>query len=187
MTKAERIALEVQGATHIYEILSLLGEDPDREGLANTPTRFIKMLEAMVVPEEISFTTFANEGTDQMILQTDIPFFALCEHHMVPFFGVAHVGYLPKGRIVGLSKLARAVRYCAKGLRTQERITTAIADLLERELDPAGVGVILRARHLCMEMRGVQTHDVFTTTSALRGAFAEEDGVVRSEFFSLIK
>jgi GTP cyclohydrolase I len=130
-------------------------------------------------------TTFDAEGADEMIVQQGIPFAALCEHHLLPFLGTATVGYVPDGRIVGLSKLARAVRHCARGFQNQERITRSVADLLERELRPRGVAVLIRAEHLCMSIRGVRAPGSMTTTNDLRGVFRAEDGLARAEFLSL--
>lgn len=166
-------------------ILHHLGEDPEREGLRDTPRRVLASLRALTTKPEFKFTTFESEGMSEMIVQTDIPFFSLCEHHMLPFFGTASLCYIPNGRIVGLSKLARTVQYCATGLQNQERITTGVADMLEQNLHPQGVGVVLKARHLCMEMRGVKTHDVFTTTSCMRGTL--NDAKSRSEFLGFIR
>ena len=171
---------------HVRELLTALGEDPDREGLRDTPRRMVAMLRELCHREPFNFTTFDSEGMSEMIVQSHIPFYSLCEHHVAPFMGEAHVAYIPNGKIVGLSKLARAVGYCAKGLQNQERITQAIANMLEENLHPAGIGVILRARHLCMEMRGVKSHDTWTTTSCLRGALFEKSEA-RAEFMGLIR
>jgi len=165
-------------------LLLALGHDPDREGLAETPKRVARMLVAHCTPEPFAFTTFSSEGMSELIVQAPIPFHSLCEHHMLPFMGTAAVAYIPNGKIVGLSKLARAVRHCAAGLQNQERITTAVADMLEANLQPKGVGVVLRARHLCMEMRGVRAADVYTVTSCLRGALFDKPEA-RAEFLSL--
>lgn len=158
---------------HFRRILEYLGEDPTREGLLDTPKRYIKFMKQFLTQEEFNFTTFENEGTDEMIIQKDIPFFSLCEHHTAPFFGVATVAYIPGDKIVGLSKLARAVRYYAGRFQNQERITQQVAERLEKELAPKGVAVTLKARHFCMEMRGVKTHDVHTITTKLTGIFKE--------------
>lgn len=166
-------------------LLRYLGEDPEREGLRDTPRRVLASLRALTTKPEFKFTTFESEGMNEMVVQTDIPFFSLCEHHMLPFFGTASLCYIPNGRIVGLSKLARTVQYCATGLQNQERITTQIAAMLEEHLHPQGIGIVLKARHLCMEMRGVKTHDVFTTTSCMRGAL--NDAATRAEFLRLIR
>ncbi|MEN6605871.1 MAG: GTP cyclohydrolase I FolE [Bryobacteraceae bacterium] len=169
----------------IQLMLHNLGQDVTREGLKDTPRRMATMLRKLCDGEPFVFTTFENEGINEMVVQSPIPFYSLCEHHVLPFIGTAAVAYIPNGRIVGLSKLARAVQYCARGLQNQERITTAVADLLEVNLHPNGIGVVLQARHLCMEMRGVQVPGVYTTTSCLRGAI-KEDGRAREEFMQLL-
>lgn len=171
---------------HFKEILKLLGEDVKREGLQETPKRYIKFMREFLKPKEFKFTTFDAEGTDEMIVQTNIPFYSLCEHHVAPFFGVADVAYIPNDKIVGLSKLARCVDLYANKLQNQERITTQIAERLQNELSPKGVAVHLRAQHLCMCMRGVKKHDTWTATSKLIGVFKNE-GMARSEFLQLIK
>lgn len=167
-------------------ILEHLGEDPTREGLVETPKRYIKFLKQFLTKDEFNFTTFENEGTDEMIIQKDIPFFSLCEHHVAPFFGTATVAYIPGERIVGLSKLARTVRHYASNLQNQERITSQVAERLQEELQPLGVAVTLSARHFCMEMRGVKTHDVHTVTSKLTGAFKEKADT-RAEYMGHLK
>lgn len=137
-------------------------------------------------PKEFNFTTFDAEGSDEMIVQTNIPFYSLCEHHTAPFFGVAHVAYIPKGKIVGLSKLARSVDMFANRFQNQERITSQIAEKIQNELNPIGVAVVLKAQHLCMCMRGVKKHDTWTITSKMLGAF-KSDLNARNEFLNLIK
>lgn len=169
----------------VRELLAALGEDPAREGLRETPRRMAAMLAEMCRRESFKFTTFANEGINEMIVQTPIEFHSLCEHHIAPFTGVASVCYIPNGRIVGLSKLARTVAYCAKGLQNQERICTAIADMLEEHLKPQGVGVILRAQHSCMALRGVKSNP-WTTTSCMRGVLLTKPEA-RAEFLTLAK
>lgn len=160
-------------------------DDPNREGLRETPKRYIKFLDEFLSPPEFNFTTFDSEGMDQMIVQTNIPFYSLCEHHLAPFFGVGHIAYVPNGRIVGLSKLARTLEYYARRFQNQERITTQVAGRLNKELAPKGVAVMIKAQHLCMSMRGVKKHDTYTTTSNLIGIF-KDDAKARSEFFSLV-
>lgn len=174
---------EVEVATAMRRILEATGSDATREGLKDTPERYARFLRDWVTPEPFKFTTFDAEGASEMIVQSAIPFYSLCEHHLLPFHGTAAVGYIPKGRIVGLSKLARAVQACARGFQNQERITTRVARMLEDELQPEGVGVIIRAEHLCMSMRGVRAAGTMTTTQALRGVFL--DGFVRAEFMTL--
>ena len=161
-------------------------DDPAREGLAQTPKRYISFLKEFLAPQEFNFTAFNSEGMDEMIVQTNIPFYSLCEHHMVPFFGVAHIAYVPKGKIVGLSKLARTVDLYSHALQNQERITQQIAQRIEKELSPLGVGVVLTAKHLCMEMRGVKKHDTWTTTSKMVGVL-KSDLNCRQEFLNLLK
>lgn len=169
-----------------YEILSAIGEDPTREGLRETPKRYIKFMTEFLTPPEFVFTTFDAEGTDEMIVQSNIPFFSLCEHHTAPFFGVASIGYIPNGKIVGLSKLARTLEYYSRRLQNQERITTQVAERIQAELDPVGVAVTLRAQHLCMAMRGVKKHDTWTTTSKMLGVF-HSDINARQEFLNLAR
>jgi GTP cyclohydrolase I len=171
---------------HFQQILLALGEDPAREGLAETPKRYIKFMREFLEPKTFNFTTFDAEGTDEMIIQTNIPFYSICEHHTAPFFGIANVAYIPNEKIVGLSKLARAVDLYANRFQNQERITTQIAERINSELSPKGVAVHLKAQHLCMCMRGVKKHDTWTSTSKLIGLF-KEDLNVRNEFLNLIK
>lgn len=168
------------------QILEYLGEDTTREGLKETPKRYIKFLEEFLEPKEFNFTTFDAEGTDEMIIQTNIPFYSLCEHHIAPFFGVANVAYIPADKIVGLSKLARCVDLYSNRFQNQERITTQIAERLMKELNPLGVAVTLKAQHLCMCMRGVKKHDTWTMTSKMTGTFKTNLNC-RTEFLNLIK
>lgn len=170
---------------HFQEILRLLGEDETREGLIETPKRYIKFMKEFLEPKEFNFTTFDAEGTDEMIIQKDIPFYSLCEHHTAPFFGTANVAYIPKDKIVGLSKLARTVDLYANRFQNQERITTQIAERLQHELNPIGVAVSLKAQHLCMCMRGVKKHDTYTITSKLLGAF-KSNSEARNEFLKYV-
>jgi len=171
---------------NFVRILQYLGEDTKREGLKETPKRYIKFLKEFLEPKEFNFTTFDAEGTDEMIIQTNIPFYSLCEHHVAPFFGHASVGYIPNKKIVGLSKLARTVDLYANKLQNQERITTQIAERLMKELNPKGVAVVLKAQHLCMNMRGVKKYDTWTQTSKMLGIF-KDDLNCRNEFLNLIK
>jgi GTP cyclohydrolase I len=166
-------------------LLRELGEDVEREGLLETPKRHIKFLHEFTHPEPFNFTTFDAEGSTEMIVQARIPFYSLCEHHVIPFFGEAFVGYIPDGRIVGLSKLARTVKYKSSGLQNQERITAQVAQMIQDKLNPMGVGVILKARHMCMEMRGVQTCGTETTTTSFLGSF--QITAVQQEFYRRIK
>lgn len=179
-TRERRRTLEQLAA----ELLAHLDAEPGREGLADTPKRWAKAMRALVTPRPFDLTTFENDGYSQMVVQESIPFFSLCEHHLLPFFGEAVVGYVPGPRIVGISKLARTVEHFARGLQVQERMTEQVADFLQQRLEPKGVGVILRARHLCQEMRGVEKVGAVTTTSALKGTFLS-DPTARAEFLSL--
>ena len=169
---------------HFQEILKQLGEDTSREGLLETPKRYVKFMREFLAPKDFKFTTFDAEGTDEMIAQTNIPFYSLCEHHTAPFFGVATIAYIPNKKIVGLSKLARTLDFYANRFQNQERITTQVAERLIKELDPKGVAVSLKAQHLCMCMRGVKKHDTWTVTSKLLGVFKE--GEARNEFLKYI-
>lgn len=171
---------------HFQQILKQLGENTSREGLIETPKRYIKFMREFLEPKEFNFTSFDAEGTDEMIIQTNIPFYSLCEHHTAPFFGFANVAYIPNKKIVGLSKLARTVDLYANRFQNQERITTQIAERLQNELNPKGVAVTLKAQHLCMCMRGVKKHDTWTQTSKMLGVF-KDDLNCRNEFLSLIK
>ena len=166
-------------------MLRALGADLDREGMDRTPARLVDALLQLTTPKPFDFTTFPNdEGYDELVLVREIPFTSLCEHHVLPFTGTAHVGYLPSDRIVGLSKLARVVEHVSRGLQVQEGITVEIADILERELRPRGVGVVLEAEHLCMSLRGAQVPGSVTSTSALRGLL-RDDARSRQEFLAL--
>lgn len=157
----------------------------DREGLDGTPERYLKFLKEVTTREEFNFTVFDAEGMDQMIIEKSISFYSLCEHHLVPFFGVGHIAYVPDGRIAGLSKLARTLEYYSRGFQTQERITQQVASRLQQALNPKGVAVVLEAEHLCMTMRGVRKAGTKTITSAISGVFQSD--VVRTEFMNLIK
>lgn len=161
-------------------------DDPTREGLANTPRRYIKFLSEFLSPEPFHMTTFSNDGMDEMIVQTNIPFFSLCEHHLAPFFGTAAIAYIPNGKIVGLSKLARTLDKFARRLQNQERITSDVAEYINNQLAPRGVAVQLTAQHLCMSMRGIQKPGATTTTTKLIGAF-KDDAKARGEFIAIIQ
>jgi len=167
----------------IRDLLVQLHHDPAREGLVRTPERVARFLREFVIEggEPGPLTTFDAEGMNEMIVVGRVPFYSLCEHHLLPFFGTATIGYIPADRILGLSKLPRMVRAFAHGLQNQERLTQQIADRLMRALEPKGAGVVLHARHLCMEMRGIEVAGAATTTSALRGVFFE-DARCRREF-----
>lgn len=174
----------------VTEILRLIGEDPDREGLAKTPQRFARSLAFLTKGYEedpkrvINGALFVEEYSEMIVLK-DLDFFSLCEHHILPFFGTAHVAYIPKHRIVGISKLARLVEVYSRRLQVQERLTTQIACMLMDELDPLGVGVVLRAEHLCMRMRGVEKQNSIVVTSAMLGNFRTHQET-RQEFMTLV-
>lgn len=186
-SKPQNMEYSVNSAEwHFQNVLKELGEDTSREGLIETPKRYIKFMREFLEQKEFNFTTFDAEGTDEMIIQTNIPFFSLCEHHVAPFFGVGHIAYIPNKKIVGLSKLARCLDLYANKLQNQERITTQVAERLITELDAQGVAVVLKAQHFCMSMRGVKKHDTWTITSKLIGAFKEDDKA-RNEFLNMIK
>jgi len=166
-------------------LLVALGHDPDGEHLADTPRRVAQAYAELLTPRSFDLTTFPNdEGYDELVLARDIPFQSLCQHHLLPFHGVAHVGYLPDQRILGLSKLARVVELFARGLQVQERLTQQIADWLDDHVAPHGVGVVIEAEHLCMSQGGVRAQGSRTVTSAVHGLL-RNDGRSRQEFFSL--
>lgn len=169
-------------------VASILSEvdDPNREGLINTPDRHAKFWAEFLSPPEFSPTVFSSEGYDEMIVQDNIVFYSLCEHHLLPFFGTGTIAYIPKDKIIGLSKLARTLDHFSRRLQNQERVTSEVTDYLQTTLDPKGVGVILQARHLCMEMRGIQKPGAYTTTSALKGLF-KTNPQTRQEFLSFRK
>jgi GTP cyclohydrolase I len=169
------------------DLLRALGADVDAEALDETPRRVADAYAELLTPQPFRATTFPNdEGYDELIVARAIPFHSLCMHHLLPFHGVAHIGYLPGERIIGLSKLGRVVEYFSRDLQIQERLTTQVADWLERELEPKGVGVVLEAEHLCMALRGVQKMGAKTLTSALRG-LVREDARTRQEFLALTR
>jgi len=167
------------------ELLRALGADVDSEGLLETPRRVADAYAELLTPRPFRATTFPNDdGYDELIIARSIPFHSLCMHHLLPFHGFAHVGYLPADRILGLSKLGRVVEYFSRDLQIQERLTTQVADWLEEELRPKGVAVVLEAEHMCMSLRGVQKLGAKTVTSAMRGIL-REDARTRDEFLSL--
>ncbi|MDT7679647.1 MAG: cyclohydrolase [Pseudonocardiales bacterium] len=169
----------------VGDLLRALGQDPTSEHLADTPRRVAAAYAEMLTPREFSLTTFPNdEGYDELVIARDIPLHSLCQHHLLPFTGVAHVSYLPGERILGLSKLARVVEMFARGLQVQERLTKQVADWLQDQLQPKGVGVVIEAEHLCMSLRGVQAQGCRTVTSALHGLL-RDDPRSRGEFFAL--
>ncbi len=177
-------------AAAIREILIAIGEDPDREGLVKTPMRVARMYEELFAglngePDEYLETTFEH-AHDEMIVVRDIPFYSVCEHHLLPFFGRAAVGYIPNERIVGLSKLARVVEHLARRPQVQERLSCQIADRIEQVLDPVGVAVTIEAEHTCMTMRGVKKPGSRMVTSVTRGAF-RDNPATRAEFFDAVQ
>ena len=174
----------------IRQQLLAIGEDPDREGLKKTPTRVAKALRFMTKgynedPVEILRSALFTVDNEEIVLVRDIDFASMCEHHMLPFMGKAHIAYLPRGKVVGLSKLARVVETFARRLQVQERLTTQVAEALQEALDPAGVAVIMEATHLCMVVRGVQKPNAVTVTSAMFGQF-REDASTRAELMQLV-
>ena len=183
----ERIdTFDAKGITRIGDhytgILKAIGEDPKREGLKRTPERVAKAMQFLthgydLDPTAILKSAIFTEKYSQMVLVKDIEVYSLCEHHMLPFFGKAHIAYVPDGRITGLSKIPRVVDAFARRLQVQERLTKQIADLMEETLDPAGVAVLIEASHMCMMMRGVEKQHSATTTSALRGVFTTDQGM----------
>jgi GTP cyclohydrolase I len=167
------------------DLLRALGADVDGEALEETPRRVADAYVELLTPQPFRATTFPNDdGYDELIVARSIPFHSLCMHHLLPFHGVAHIGYLPGERVIGLSKLGRVVEYFSRDLQIQERLTTQVAGWLQRELEPKGVGVVLEAEHLCMSLRGVQKLGAKTVTSALRGV-VRDDARTRQEFLAL--
>lgn len=173
-----------------HTILRVLGEDPEREGLRETPARVARALMELTSGygpiATTQFRTFDAEGADQMVCQWNIPLYSLCEHHILPFAGYAHIGYIPRDRIIGLSKFKRIVDVYARRLQVQERLTRQIASLVEELVEPRGVIVVVEAEHFCMTMRGVQAPGTLTTTSAVTGDFLDPKEGSREEFMSLL-
>ena len=179
-----------QIAQHVEELLRLIGEDSAREGLKKTPTRVGEAMQFLTQgyqqdAEDILRGALFEEDYRQMVVVKDIPFYSLCEHHLLPFFGKAHVAYIPNGKITGLSKIARVVDVFARRLQVQERMTTQIKDCIQQTLNPLGAMVVIEAEHLCMQMRGVQKPHAVTTTSDFTGAFNRAE--TREEFMNLIR
>lgn len=175
---------------HYKNVLDLIGEDSSREGLIKTPERVAKAMQFLthgyqINPSEILESAMFSEDYSQMVLVKEIEFYSLCEHHLLPFFGKAHIAYIPNGKIVGLSKLPRVVDAFSRRLQVQERLTNEIRDCLQNTLQPKGVAVVMEARHLCMQMRGVEKQGSMTTTSAFSGAFLDSEKT-RLEFMNLI-
>ena len=176
-------------AAHYHQILTLLGEDPEREGLLKTPVRVAKAMQVLtrgyqMDAHKVLTDALFREDYSQMVIVKDIDFFSLCEHHMLPFYGKAHVAYIPNGYITGLSKIARVVDIYAHRLQVQERMTQQIKDCIQETLKPLGVMVVVEARHMCMQMRGIEKQNAITTTSDFSGAFNQAK--TRQEFMNLI-
>ncbi len=191
MAKKSAVKGEVRFQEVVREMLTLLGEDPKREGLERTPERVARSLQDLTQGykqdvKAILKNAVFTEPYDEMVIVKDIEIFSLCEHHMLPFYGKAHIAYIPNGKIIGLSKIPRVVEIFSRRLQVQERLTTQIAECLMDALKPKGVAVVIEALHLCMSMRGVKKADAYTITSAMLGAF-RKDARSRSEFLSLIR
>lgn len=178
-------------SNHYSDVLKQLGEDPNREGLLKTPERVAKALQFMthgydLNPDEIIQQAIFHEEYSEMVIVKDIEVYSMCEHHMLPFFGKAHVAYIPDGKIVGLSKIPRVVDAYARRLQVQERLTIEIRDCIQRTLNPKGVAVVIECSHMCMQMRGVQKQNSTTTSSAFTGLFLKNDST-RKEFINLVQ
>lgn len=185
----EQVTKEI--SDHYTDILKHIGEDPNREGLEKTPERVAKALQFLthgydLNPDDIMKEAIFHEKYSEMVIVKDIEIYSMCEHHMLPFFGKAHVAYIPKGKIVGLSKIPRIVDAYARRLQVQERLTIEIRDCIKRTLDPVGVAVVIECSHMCMQMRGVQKQNSTTTTSAFTGIFLSNDST-RKEFINLVQ
>lgn len=177
-------------AAHYHEVLKLIGEDPEREGLVKTPMRVAKAMQVLtrgytMDAHKVLTDALFEEKYNQMVIVKDIDFFSMCEHHMLPFYGKAHVAYIPNGYITGLSKIARVVDIFSHRLQVQERLTQQIKDCIQETLKPMGVMVVVEAKHMCMQMRGVEKQNSITTTSAFSGAF--EQAKTREEFMNLLR
>lgn len=177
-------------ANHYHDILTLLGEDPEREGLVKTPMRVAKAMQVLTRgytqdPKQVLLDALFEEKYNQMVIVKDIDFFSMCEHHMLPFYGKAHVAYIPNGYITGLSKVARVVDIYSHRLQVQERLTEQIKDCIQQALKPMGVMVVVEAKHMCMQMRGIEKQNSITTTSAFSGAFNQAK--TREEFMNLLR
>jgi GTP cyclohydrolase I len=170
----------------IAELLSFLDENPERQGLRKTPERYQEFIKEFFVEKPFNITVFENEGYDEMVIQTNIAFYSICEHHLLPFFGYGAVAYIPDRKIVGLSKLARTLTHFSRRLQTQERLTTQVTEFLAEKLQPKGIGVVLTGRHLCMEMRGIEKPGTQTTTSCLKGSF-KSNSLTRGEFLQIVQ
>lgn len=170
----------------ITQLLPHMDSNPVREGLLGTPKRYETFLKEFFTEKPFKLTVFESEGYDEMVIQTNIPFYSICEHHLVPFFGFGAIAYIPRANIVGLSKLARTLSHFSCRLQNQERITSQTANFLNESLEPKGVGVVLTGRHLCMEMRGIEKPGTETTTSCLLGAFKSKPET-RAEFLKFVQ
>lgn len=182
--------MQEQFEKNVKDILELIGENPQRDGLLKTPTRVFKSFQYLTSgykqdPKEILNDALFDSSNNEMVLVRDIEFYSLCEHHLLPFFGRAHIAYIPDKKVVGLSKIPRLVEIYARRLQIQEQLTEQIADAMMKYVGAKGVGVVIEARHMCIEMRGVQKANSTTSTSALRGYFLKNEKT-RKEFFSLI-
>jgi GTP cyclohydrolase I len=194
MTKSATELTTLTSASYqelVREMLIRLGEDPDREGLTSTPDRVKKAMDFLTKgyhedPEAMLKGALFTVDYDEMVIVKDIEMFSLCEHHMLPFFGKVHVAYIPKGRVMGLSKIPRLIEIFSRRLQIQERLTTQIAETIQKVIEPQGVGVVIEARHLCMMMRGVEKQHSAAVTSSMLGSFRSEEET-RSEFLSLIR
>lgn len=178
-------------SSHYEDVIKQLGEDPNREGLVKTPERVAKAMQFLTKgydedPDGIVQQAIFHEEYSEMVIVKDIEVYSLCEHHMLPFFGKAHVAYIPNGKIVGLSKIPRVIDAYARRLQVQERLTIEIRDCIQRTLDPQGVAVVIEASHMCMQMRGVQKQNSVTTSSAFTGLFLKNDAT-RKEFINLVQ
>ncbi len=175
----------------VREMIVRLGEDPDREGLLHTPERVAKAMQFLVKgykddPEALLRKALFTVSYDEMVIVKDVEMFSLCEHHLLPFFGKVHVAYIPKGKVIGLSKIPRLIEAFSRRLQIQERLTTQIAEAIQSAIEPQGVGVVIEARHLCMMMRGVEKQHSSAVTSSMLGSFRNEEET-RTEFLSLIR
>ena len=188
---APEVTLESASTQDLYrELLTRLGEDPNRDGLLGTPKRMEKSMEYLTRGYTMNVTEVLHNALfdvdyDEMVIVKDIEFFSLCEHHLLPFFGKAHVAYVPNGKVIGLSKIPRLVEVFSRRLQVQERVTRQIADAIQEAIEPRGVGVVIEARHMCMMMRGVEKQQSTTVTSAMVGCFRDQP--TRSDFLSLVR
>ena len=187
--KIDTLPIAEEIKINFERIIDLLGEDTDREGLKKTPLRAAKAMKFLtegyeMEPKQIMQNAIFNEDYNEMVIVKDIELYSLCEHHLLPFFGKAHIAYIPDGKIVGLSKIPRVVDVFSRRLQVQERLTEQVLDCINETLEPIGVGVVIEASHMCMMMRGVQKQNSTTTTSGFRGSFKETD--TRNEFLKLV-